>query len=147
MENSNRCTKCNGKNTSAQILHSQIPPQQQMLWRDMRGRTMRKTSNESPRYRSNMFLSQREDIDWWKCRSRSPLSFPSKICKNHGRNQEVGEALQGQQWRRESVRNDLEEAASPWGRRRALCRPPEKLAVTGNLTPEIPVWAGRKFRG
>jgi hypothetical protein len=25
-------------------------------------------------------------MDWWKYRSRSPVSFPSKICKNHGRN-------------------------------------------------------------
>ena len=33
VENSNRCNLCNGKNTrSAQILHSQIPPKQQMLW-------------------------------------------------------------------------------------------------------------------
>jgi hypothetical protein len=39
-ENSNRCTKCNGKSTqSAQILLSQILPKQQMLWRNMRGRT------------------------------------------------------------------------------------------------------------
>ena len=40
MENSNRCTKCNGKGTqSAQVLLSQIPPKQLMLGRKMRGRT------------------------------------------------------------------------------------------------------------
>jgi len=33
-----------------------------------------------------MFPSLRGEMDWWKYRSRSPLSFPSKICKNHGRN-------------------------------------------------------------
>ena len=40
MENSNRCTKCNGKGTqSAQVLLSQIPPKQLTLGRKMRGRT------------------------------------------------------------------------------------------------------------
>ena len=40
MENSNRCTKCNGKGTqSAQVLLTQIPPNQLMLGRKMRGRT------------------------------------------------------------------------------------------------------------
>ena len=44
----------------------------------------------TPRTRSTMFPSLRGEIDWWKCRSRSPLSNPSKICKNHGRNWERG---------------------------------------------------------
>ena len=40
MENSNRCTKCNGKDTqSAQVLLSQIPPKQLMIGMKMRGRT------------------------------------------------------------------------------------------------------------
>jgi hypothetical protein len=40
-DNSNQCTYCNGKNTrNAQILHSQMPPKQLMLWRDMIERTM-----------------------------------------------------------------------------------------------------------
>ena len=40
VENSNRCTKCNGKGTrSAQVLLSQIPLKQLMLGRKMRGRT------------------------------------------------------------------------------------------------------------
>ena len=39
MENSNRCTKYNGKGTrSAQVLLSQIPPKQLMLGRKIRGR-------------------------------------------------------------------------------------------------------------
>ena len=73
----------------------------------------RRTPN-SPRSRSRGFPSQREGFDWWKCRSRSPLSFPSRICKNHGRNQELGQASQSKQWRREMVR----EATRFWGRRR-----------------------------
>ena len=44
----------------------------------------------TPRSRSNRFPSLRGEIDWWKCRSRSPLSFPSKICKNHGRMEREG---------------------------------------------------------
>ena len=40
MENSNQCTKCNGKGTrSARVLLSQITPKQLMLGRKMRGRT------------------------------------------------------------------------------------------------------------
>src|SRR5664279_5628944 len=43
VENPNRCNRCNGKNTrSAQILHSQIPPKQQMVW----GRRERKNKEE-----------------------------------------------------------------------------------------------------
>jgi hypothetical protein len=38
------------------------------------------------RSRFTMFPSLRGEMDWWKYRSRSPLSFPSKICNNHGRN-------------------------------------------------------------
>jgi hypothetical protein len=37
-----------------------------------------------------MFPSHRGEMDWWKYRSRSPLSFPSKICKNYGRNLKRG---------------------------------------------------------
>jgi hypothetical protein len=39
----------------------------------------------TPRSRSNGFPSLRGGIDWWSCRSRSPLLNPSKICKNHWR--------------------------------------------------------------
>ena len=44
----------------------------------------------TPRSRSTRFPSLRGEIDWWKCRSRSPLSNPSKICQNHGRKWERG---------------------------------------------------------
>jgi len=42
----------------------------------------------TPRSRSKGFPSLRGGIDWWSCRSRSPLPNPSKRCKNHRR--EVG---------------------------------------------------------
>jgi hypothetical protein len=32
-----------------------------------------------------MIPSQREDFDWWRYRSRSPLAFSTKRCKNHRR--------------------------------------------------------------
>ena len=92
VERTNRCTKCNGKNTlSGQVLLSEIQPNQLMLRRDLRGRTKEK-HKETPRSRSKGFPSLRGDMDWWKCRSGSPLSFPSK-------------------WRQESLR-DGEEASS-----------------------------------
>src|SRR6266699_3459597 len=58
-------------------------------------------SQRNPRSRSNRFPSQRGESDWWKCRSRSPLSFPSKRFKNHGRNEGGRASSQSQQWRRE----------------------------------------------
>jgi hypothetical protein len=47
----------------------------------------------TPRYRSSMFPSPREDIDWRKCRSRSALTFPSKRFRKHRRNREVVQVL------------------------------------------------------
>jgi hypothetical protein len=42
----------------------------------------------TPRSRSSMFPSLRGEMDWWKYRSRSALTFPSKRCKKYGRNGE-----------------------------------------------------------
>ena len=53
----------------------------------MGGEERKNKVGETPRTR---FPSLRGEIDWWKCRSRSPLSNPSKICKNHGRKWERG---------------------------------------------------------
>ena len=40
-------TNAIGQNTpSGQVLHSQIQPKQLMLWRDLRGRTKRRTTKE-----------------------------------------------------------------------------------------------------
>ena len=41
-----------------------------------------------------MFPLHKGDMDWWKCRSRSPLYFPSRMGKNHGREVEEWQALQ-----------------------------------------------------
>jgi hypothetical protein len=76
----------------------------------------------TPRLRSNRFPSLRGETDWWKYRSRSPLSFPSKRCKNHGRNGEERQAIQGQQWRRESAQF----VASP-RRKKGYLYPPPKM--------------------
>jgi hypothetical protein len=45
--------------------------------------------------------SLRGEVDWWKRRSRSPLSFPSRFSKNHGRGRERDQSLKVQQCRRE----------------------------------------------
>ena len=84
MENSNWCTKCNGKGTrSAQVLLSQIPPKQLILGRKMRGRTRRRTPR-TPRSRSKGFPSLRGESDWWKRGSRSPLSLKRKNTSSRG---------------------------------------------------------------
>src|SRR5215216_4245906 len=64
----------------------------------------RRTQN-SPRSRSQGFLHKEGIWLGGTCRSRSPLSNPSKRCKNHRRGKGRGQALQGQQWRRERVKN------------------------------------------
>jgi hypothetical protein len=74
-----------------------------------------------------MIPSQREDFEWWKCRSRSPLTFPSKRCKNHRRNEEEWQALARSTMEvRECSKNHLLKEEEPpfiWG--------VEKLAVGG----------------
>jgi hypothetical protein len=74
-----------------------------------------------------MIPSQREDFEWWKCRSRSPLTFPSKRCKNHRRNEEEWQALarSTMEVRECSLNYLLKEEEPPfiWG--------VEKLAVGG----------------
>jgi hypothetical protein len=57
------------------------------------------------RSRSNRFPSLRGESDGWKCRFRSPLSFPSKRCKNRGGNGGGRASFQDQQWRREKPKN------------------------------------------
>jgi hypothetical protein len=57
-----------------------------MLWRDIREKT-KKNPQITQRSRFTIFPSLRGEMDWWKYRSRSPLSFPQKICKNHERNE------------------------------------------------------------
>ena len=69
--------------------------------RKNKGRNPQRT----PRSRSNGFPSQRGESDWWKCRSRSPLSFPLKRCKKHGGNGGGRASFEGQQWRREKPKN------------------------------------------
>jgi hypothetical protein len=59
----------------------------------------------TPRSRSSMFPSLKGEMNWWKYRSRSPLSFSSKICKNHGRNGGGRASFVDQQWRREKPKN------------------------------------------
>jgi hypothetical protein len=47
------------------------------------------------RSRSNGFPSLRGGIDWWSCRSRSPLPNPSKICMNHWREERGSKLKRG----------------------------------------------------
>jgi hypothetical protein len=42
-------------------------------------------TRRTPRSRSNGFPSLRGESDWWRCGSRSPLSFPSRTSKNQWR--------------------------------------------------------------
>ena len=81
--------KSNGKNTrSAQVIHSQIPPKATNAYGGEDRKNKEENHTRTPRSRSTRFPSLRGEMDWWKYRSRSPLSNPSKICKNHRRDWE-----------------------------------------------------------
>src|SRR5664279_519404 len=72
----------------AQVLKSftlKFQQSNKCLWGNKRGRTKEENHKRTPRSRSTKFPSLRGEMDWWKCRSRSSLTFRSKICKNHGR--------------------------------------------------------------
>jgi hypothetical protein len=75
-----------------------------MLWRDMRGRTKeihKRLQDLDPL----CFPHLEEEMDWWKCRSRSPLSFPSKDVRIMGEMKERRQAFKVQLWRREKGSN------------------------------------------
>src|ERR1041385_5423236 len=103
-ENSNRCSKCNGKSTrSAQVPHSQIPPKQQNLWRNMRGRTRRNTKNSKiyihkvPLTKRRVDLVENVDLDLLSI-------FPQKGARIIG-GKGSKQAQRGQQWGEELARN------------------------------------------
>ena len=82
----------------------------------------------TPRSRSTRFPSLRGEMNWWKCRSRSPLSNPSKICKNHGRNQERGKLFKVNNGGREREKRAGEKLGS-LGKKGAFYRSPRNRAV------------------
>ena len=130
MENSNRCNQCNGKNTrSGRVPHTQIPPQQQKLWRNMRGRT--RSSQRTPRSRSKGFPSHRGESDWWRCGSRSPLSFPSRTSKNHWRDREY----QALRMSTMEIEQELNRWVRQGGRRPPLYSGGKNQTVTPTLCP------------
>ena len=84
MENSNRCTKCNGKGTrSAQVLLSQIPPKQLMLGREKRGTTRgehQELQDQDPRgspHLEEKVIGGNVDLDLLSL-------FPQKLARIHG---------------------------------------------------------------
>jgi hypothetical protein len=68
-----------------------------------------------------MFPSLRGEMDWWKYRSRSPLSFPKKYARIMGGMEEERQAIQSQQWRGEKTKS-----CSAQGVRRGIYTPFQK---------------------
>ena len=104
--------KSNGKNTrSAQVLHSQIPPKATNAYGGRREKEQ-ENHTRTPRLRSIRFTSLRRGMDWWNCRSRSPLTFM----------QESWEGLRGRQVFPRSTmeeregKNVLKWLGNHWGR-------------------------------
>jgi hypothetical protein len=64
-----------------------------MLWRDMRGRTKGGNHKELQDLDPIGFPHKEEKSDWWKCRSRSPLSFPQKDSISMAGMEEGGQAF------------------------------------------------------
>ena len=110
VRNSNLCTKCKRKDHL--VLLSQIQPKKQMLGRDLRGRTKEK-HKATPRSRSKGFPSLRGYMAWWDCRSRSPLSFPSKRRQESWRD---GEEASSQKVNNGGER-ECQKLGNQWGKR------------------------------
>ena len=77
-------------------------------------------------------------MDWWNCRSRSPLSNPPKICKNHGRNWERGKLSKVNKGGERGGNLVLERAGS-LGKKGGLFIGPQKKSRCRKLTPETPL--------
>jgi hypothetical protein len=83
---------------------------------------------KTSRSRSKEFPSLRGDVDCCSSRSRHPFFFASNRFKNHGRNQEIGQALQSQQWRREKLEELLH-----MGKKGAFYMSPRNLTIARYL--------------
>ena len=83
-----RCTKCKRQEHKCSNPSLSNSNKATNSYGGIREEEQRGDAPRTPRSRSTRFPSLRGEMDWWKCRSRSPLSNPSKICKNHGRNWE-----------------------------------------------------------
>ena len=80
-----RCTKCKRQEHKCSNPSLSNSNKATNAYGGIREEEQRGDAPRTPRSRSTRFPSLRGEMDWWKCRSRSPLSNPSKICKNHGR--------------------------------------------------------------
>ena len=68
----------------AQVLKSftlKFHTNQQMLMGEYERKNKGVETPWTPRSRSTRFPSLRRDMDWWKCRSRSPLTFPQRYAR------------------------------------------------------------------
>ena len=111
VENSNLCNKFKGKSFTLKFQQSY-----KSYWGNKGGRTQEENTKLS-KIQIPMIPSQRRDLAWGDCRSRSSLSNPSKRCKNHWREKGIGKYFEGQQWRRECVRSSKNDLKS-WGNNR-----------------------------
>ena len=80
-----RCTKCKRQEHKCSNPSLSNSNKATNAYGGIREEEQRGDAPRTPRSRSTRFPSLRGEMDWWKCRSRSPLSNPSKISKNHGR--------------------------------------------------------------
>ena len=58
--------------------------QKQLMLMGRREEEQRGDAPRTPRSRSTRFPSLRGEMDWWKCRSRSPLTFPQRYARIMG---------------------------------------------------------------
>ena len=103
MENSNRCTKCNGKNTTKMLKYFSLKFQQsyKSYWGNKRGRTKRMRNTKFLFQELDLGIpSQRGEFDWWDYRSRSPLSFPKRMQQDLNGGEKISSSQDKQQWKR-----------------------------------------------
>ena len=99
VENSNRCTKCNGKkhHKDAQVLLSQIPTKLQKLVGNKRGRTRRRTPNYSKIQIHYVPLTQR-GYGLVGLQIQISSLFSLKKMQDSLEGEGVEQAFEGQQW-------------------------------------------------
>ena len=121
----------NGKSTRLKSFSLKSHHKQQMLMGGEERKNKVGETPRTPRSRSTRFPSLRGEMDWWKSRSRSPLSNPSKICKNHGRNWERGKLSKVNNGEVRGGKTCLQELPL-WGRRGPYIGPQDKEPLQEN---------------
>ena len=101
VESTNRCNKAMARVQVLKSLTLKSHQKQLMLMGGEKRKEKEENHTRTPRSRSTRFPLLRGGMDWWNCRSRSPLTFPQRYAGIMGGIERKASFSKGQQWRRE----------------------------------------------